>query len=69
MGLSAREGLQDGYIKFGPVAIVVSWCVTGVTVGPVIFTTLEGDYLSPNFTMGRLREVKCPALSHAGRQW
>lgn len=39
LGYSVKEGLQDGYIKFGPLAIVVPWCVTGVTVGWVIFTT------------------------------
>lgn len=37
---SVKEGLQDGCIIFGPVAIVVRWCVTGVTVSRVIFTTL-----------------------------
>lgn len=37
---SVMEVLQDGYIKFGPVAIVVTCRVTGVTIGQLIFTAL-----------------------------
>lgn len=42
------EGLKDGYVKFGNLGLwplMVTWWVTGVTAGPVIFTTLSGSFL------------------------
>lgn len=63
---SEKEGLLDGYSKFGPVAIVGIYCVTGVKIVNFHSSPLMQILM---LQMGKLREVKCPAQSLTASKW